>query len=556
MAEAATETATETAPEGNTVISTEVPVWKEALDKTRTFFRHNRSYQLLLMVGMATSIALLSVFWLWSQSTDYQPLYGNQELYDVSNVAGVLEKSDIAYKIHPTTGQVMVDAGRLTDARMKLAIAGVQARTPEGLESLDGQEMGTSQFVEGVRYRRGLEGEIAQTIISMKPVRNARVHLALPKRSSFVRQQEKPTASVFVDLFPGYKLSADQIEGIVNVVATSVSNMDRKDVSVVNQYGKLLSSDVLLGNSVLSEATKQLDFKRQVESHFQDRINMLLEPLVGPANFRAQVTANVDFEQVVQTIEEYEPNASILRSEQGREQVNSGGPARGVPGTLSNQPPDAAAPAENEVANNTQTEFVRNYEVDKMVRQVSNQQGRVQKLSVAVVLNETPDAALGITNWDQARVETIRQMIIDATGIEEARGDQISIHTAPFVPVVNVEPVPLAWWQQPQILYYVKYGSGTLLAMLVVLLLLRPMMKQVTLKLGEPVEALPAPVTEEVEKQKDGEQARKVAFDETFDLLPPELADFETQVTHMRKLSGKEPARVAQVIKLWMSNYD
>ena len=158
------------------------------------------------------------------------------------------------------------------------------------------------------------------------------------------------------------------MEGIVNVVATSVANMDRKDVSVIDQYGKLLSSDVLLGNSVLSEASKQLDFKRQVESHFQDRINTLLEPLVGPANFRAQVTANVDFEQVVQTTEEYEPNTGILRSEQGREQINTGGAAQGVPGTLSNQPPEATDPPQNTQSNSNQSEFVRNYEVDKVVR--------------------------------------------------------------------------------------------------------------------------------------------------------------------------------------------
>ena len=369
-----------TAPVEGEAPKENVPAWKQSLKTVQDYFQNNRAYQMFLMVGMAASIALLAVFWLWSQSTDYQPLYGNQELYDVANVADVLEQNKITYKIHPTTGQVMVDAGRLTDARMQLAIAGVQARSPEGLESLDGQEMGTSQFVEGVRYRRGLEGELARTIISLKPVRNARVHLALPKRSSFIRKQEKPSASVFVDLFPGYRLNPEQVEGIVNVVATSVANMDRKDVSVIDQNGKPLSSDVLLGNSVLSEATKQLDFKRQVEGQFQERISTLLEPLVGPANFRAQVTANVDFEQVVQTVEEYEPGAGVLRSEQGREKVNVAGAARGIPGTLSNEPPEETDPAEAEAqGNNTQSEFVRNYEVDKVIRQTSNQQGKSAK---------------------------------------------------------------------------------------------------------------------------------------------------------------------------------
>ncbi|WP_257275898.1 MULTISPECIES: flagellar basal-body MS-ring/collar protein FliF [unclassified Endozoicomonas] len=550
MAESETNATPEQAPEEKEV----KPVWREALDRVSEVLKNNRNYQVVLMVLFAVSVALMSVFWLWSQSPDYQPLYGNQELYDVASVVNVLEQNSIAYKIHPASGQVMVDVGRLSDARMQLAVSGVQARTPEGLETLDGQEIGTSQFVENVRYRRGLEGELAQTIISLKPVRNARIHLALPKQSSFIRKQGKPSASVFVDLFPGYRLSNEQIEGIVNLVAASVTNMNRSDVSVIDQSGKLLSSDVLLGNSVLSEASKQLDFKRQVEAHFQQRISALLEPLVGSVNFRAQVTANVDFEQVVQTVEQYEPGAPVLRSEQGKEVLNSGQGARGIPGALANQPPEEGEQAQAEQGNNTHSEFVRNYEVDKVIRQVANQQGRVQKLSVAVVLNEQPDEALGIGNWDQARIATIQQMIIDATGIDQARGDQISIHTAPFVPVTHVEPVGLAWWQQPQVLYYVKYGCGTLLGILVIMFLLRPMMKQITIKMDEPA-VLPQ-ISEETDSTQFDQQGRKVIFDDTFDLLPPELADFETQVTQMRELSSKAPARVAQVIKLWMNSYE
>ncbi|WOG29082.1 flagellar basal-body MS-ring/collar protein FliF [Endozoicomonas sp. 8E] len=549
MAESDTKAAPEPAPEEKEV----KPAWREALDRANRVVKKNRRYQVVLMVLFAVSVALMSVFWLWSQSPDYQPLYGNQELYDVASVVNVLDQNNIAYKIHPASGQVMVDVGRLSDARMQLAVSGVQARMPEGLETLDGQEIGTSQFVENVRYRRGLEGELAQTIISLKPVRNARIHLALPKQSSFIRKQGKPSASVFVDLFPGYRLSNEQIEGIVNLVAASVANMNRSDVSVIDQSGKLLSSDVLLGNSVLSEASKQLDFKRQVEAHFQQRISALLEPLVGAANFRAQVSANVDFEQVVQTVEQYDPGAPVLRSEQGREVATSGLGARGIPGALSNQPPNEEGQAEEEQSSNIQSEFVRNYEVDKVIRQVANHQGRVQKLSVAVVLNEQPDEALGIGDWDQARIATIQQMIIDATGIDQARGDQISIHTAPFVPVTHVEPVGLAWWQQPQVLYFVKYGCGTLLGILVIMFLLRPMMKQITLKMNEP-EVIPQ-ITQETETQFD-EKGRKVIFDDTFDLLPPELADFETQVTQMRELSTKAPARVAQVIKLWMNSYE
>lgn len=550
------EEAQTTAPEPEEQTKQEQSVLQVYRDKFLQLIRKNHGYQTIMMVMLAAGIALLVVLWLWSQSTDYQPLYGNQELYDVASIVEILDKEGVAYKLHPESGQVMVDAGRLSEARMKLSVAGVQARSPEGLDTLNQQEIGASQFIEGVRYLRGLEGELAQTIISLKSVRNARVHLAIPKRSSFIRRQEKPSASVFVSLLTGYRLSSEQIEGIINLVATSVANMNREDVSVVDQSGKLLSSEVLLKNSALGEVSRQFDFKQQVESRYQQRISHLLEPLVGSENFRAQVTANVDFEKVIQTVEQFDPGTAVLRSEQGKERVNSGAQARGVPGTLSNEPPDETDP-ENDVETSTQSEFVRNYEVDKVVRQVSNQQGRIEKLSIAVVFNEQLNQIPGAASWDQGRLDSIQQLIIDATGLDLARGDQISIHTAPFVPFERFAPEPLAWWQQPQMLYYVKYGCGTLLVLMILIFLIRPLMKQMTEKVQPPSESLPALVENSIQSGQESEDnERRILFDETFNLLPPELADFETQITHMRKLSTKQPERVAQVIKLWMNTHE
>lgn len=550
------EEAQTTAPEPAEQTKQEQSVLQVYRDKFQQLIRKNLGYQTIVMVMLAAGIALLVVLWLWSQSTNYQPLYGNQEMYDVASIVEVLDQEGVAYKLHPESGQVMVDAGRLSEARMKLSVAGVQARSPEGLDALNQQEIGGSQFIEGVRYLRGLEGELAQTIISLKPVRNARVHLAIPKRSSFIRRQEKPSASVFVSLLTGYRLSSEQIEGIINLVATSVANMNREDVSVVDQNGKLLSSEVMLQNSALGEVSRQFDFKQQVELRYQQRISHLLEPLVGSENFRAQVTANVDFEKVIQTVEQFDPGTAVLRSEQGKERVNSGAQARGVPGTLSNEPPDETNP-ENDVETSTQSEFVRNYEVDKVVRQVSNQQGRIEKLSIAVVFNDQLNQMPGAVSWDQGRLDGIQQLIIDATGLDLARGDQISIHTAPFVPVERLAPEALAWWQQPQMLYYVKYGCGTLLVLMTLIFLIRPLMKQVTEKIQPPSESLPALVENSIHNGQESEDnERRVLFDETFNLLPPELADFETQITHMRKLSTKQPERVAQVIKLWMNTHE
>ncbi|WP_067515253.1 flagellar basal-body MS-ring/collar protein FliF [Endozoicomonas ascidiicola] len=556
MAEATADGLQETGIEEEQATS-QLQLWRE---RVQEFLQKNKGYQTITLIMLSAGIALLVVLWLWSQAADYQPLYGNQELYEVSSIVEVLEREGLNYTLHPESGQVMVDAGQLSQARMKLSIAGIQARSPEGLDTLDQQELGASQFIEGVRYLRGLEGELAQTIISLKSVRNARVHLAIPKQSSFIRRKEKPSASVFVNLFPGYRLSVEQVEGIINLVATSVSNMSREDISVVDQSGRLLSTEALEKSGALGEVSRQFDFKQEVEARYQDRISHLLEPLVGPGNFRAQVTASVDFEKVIQTVEQFDPATAVVRSEQGKERINTGGPAIGVPGTLSNQPP-AETDEEAETENSSQSEFVRNYEVDKVTRQVSNHQGRVDKLSIAVVFNDQAEGAVSgaVAEWDQARLDSMRQMIIDATGLDQVRGDQISIHTAPFVPVEGAPDSTMAWWQQPQTLYYVKYGCGTLLAILVLFYLIRPLMQQVTVNLEPPKELLPALAEghgelahmDEVDPEK-----RRAMFDESFHLLPPELADFETQVTHMRKLSVKQPERVAQVIQLWMSNYE
>ncbi|MGB0360580.1 MAG: flagellar basal-body MS-ring/collar protein FliF, partial [Endozoicomonas sp.] len=540
-----------------------VSFFQESREQVREFLQKNKGYQTLSMIMLSAAIALLVVLWLWSQAADYHPLYGNQELYEVASIVEVLEREGVNYKLHPESGQVMVDAGQISQARMKLSIAGIQARSPEGLDALDHQELGASQFMEGVRYLRGLEGELAQTIISLKSVRNARVHLAIPKQSSFIRRKEKPSASIFVNLFPGYRLSVEQVEGIINLVATSVANMSRADISVVDQSGRLLSTEALEKSGALGEVSRQFDFKQEVEARYQARISHLLEPLVGPGNFRAQVTASVDFEKVVQTVEQYDPATAVLRSEQGKEQKSIGGAAIGVPGTLSNQPP--ADTDENEEAeSNSKSEFVRNYEVDKVTRQVSNHQGRIEKLSIAVVFNNKAEDAISgsVADWDQARLESMRQMIIDATGLDQARGDQISIHSAPFVPVEGAPDSTLDWWQQPQTLYYVKYGCGTLLAILVLFFLVRPMMQQVTVNLGPPKEQMLPALAEDgsaaLSHHMEGEdpEKRRAMFDESFQLLPPELADFETQVTHMRKLSMKQPERVAQVVQLWMSTHE
>lgn len=532
----------------------ELPQWRQALDQLSGLLKGNARSQGILLLALSGAIALTIVMILWSQTSNWQPLYGNQEMYDASSITQVLEGRQINYRIHPDSGQVMVDASELSKARMELSAAGIKAGLPEGLEVLEKEQgLGTSQFIENARYRHGLEGELAKTIISLQPVRNARVHLALPKRTAFVRQQAKASASVFVDLFAGSQLESKQVEAIINLVAGSVPGLKRSDVSIVDQQGNLLSRDVSLTDGALALANTQIKYIKSIEQHYIERVNSLLDPIVGSSNFRVQVSADIDFDRVEQTAEAFDPDQKTVRSEKGRERLPNLPEAGGVPGSLSNQPPDTEADPEAELeANSSQSEYTRNYELNRTVRHTSYQQGRIKRLTVAVVLNNNPEAVALAGEWSQEKLTNIEELIMDSVGFSAARDDQVSLHTAPFISVPEAEFTAPAWWQQPEIMTYARYGVGTLLGLAAIIFLLRPLIQQIV-----PKPQLQSPEATMLEQQKEKSNKavdHPVVMEENMALLPPELADFDTQLGHLRKLANKEPERVAQVIKLWMKN--
>ncbi|MTI13481.1 flagellar basal-body MS-ring/collar protein FliF [Sansalvadorimonas verongulae] len=516
---------------------------KQLLMALVTMLHNSPRSQLMLIVVLAGSLAMGIVSFLWSQSTAYQPLYGSQELYDVSSVTGVLKQENIKFRIHPQSGQVMVDSSRISEARIKLASAGITQEQPEGLDSLgEDPSLGTSQFMENVRYRQGQAGELARTIISLKPVRNARVHLAIPKKSSFVRKTEKPTASVFVELLPGHRLDRSQVEAIVNLIASSVTGLPRENISVIDQKGNLLSRDLTVDDGGFGMANKQLEYSRKVEANYTNRISNLLEPIVGIDNYRVQVTADVDFNRIEQTSEQFDPsNRRVIRSEYGRETGNNSEATAGVPGALSNIPPQTGADSEASETVQGQKEYTRNYELDRVIKKVTQQQGRVKRLSIAVILNQSsfeegtaPDTA------------QLKQLVQDAVGFDSERQDQISIHSAGFVKPEVTEIPEIPWWQQPQIITYLRYGIGGFLSFCVIVFLLRPLVNRV----ANPPPLIQAPQSLAAPQASQDD----MYLDESMALLPPEVADFDTQMSSARKLAQKEPARVAQVAKMWMKN--
>src|SRR3990167_2868307 len=296
--------------------------------------------QVGLLVGLAASVAIGFAVVLWSQQPDYRPLYGSLAGMDANQVTETLAAADISYTLEPNSGALLVKAEDLARARLKLATAGVNPGDGNlGFEILDQEQgLGTSQFMEATRYRRGLEGELARTISSLNNVKAARVHLAIPKSSVFVRDERKPSASVLVELYSGRGLEPSQVMAIVNLVASSVPEMDKAQVTVVDQKGNLLSD--IQEMSELTMAGKQFDYSRRMESLFTQRVHNILQPVLGSGRYKAEVSADVDFSAVESTSEMFNPDQPALRSEQSvNEQRTSSLGAQGVPGALSNQPP-------------------------------------------------------------------------------------------------------------------------------------------------------------------------------------------------------------------------
>src|SRR3990167_2217414 len=296
--------------------------------------------QIGLLVGLAASVAIGFAVVLWSQQPDYRPLYGSLDGLDAAQVMETLTAADIKYTVEPNSGALLVRSEDLARARMRLAAAGVAPTDNSvGFEILDREQgLGTSQFMEATRYRRGLEGELARTVSSLNNVKGARVHLAIPKSSVFVRDERKPSASVLVELYPGRGLEPSQVMAIVNLVASSVPEMDKAQVTVVDQKGTLLSD--IQEMSELTMAGKQFDYSRRMESLFTQRVHNILQPVLGSGRYKAEVSADVDFSAVESTSEMFNPDQPALRSEQSvNEQRTSSLPPQGVPGARAPPPP-------------------------------------------------------------------------------------------------------------------------------------------------------------------------------------------------------------------------
>lgn len=525
--------------------------------------RTNGLKPVMVLVGLAAAIAVGVGVVLWSQEPEYSMLLtkiGNDE---VAQVAQSLESSGIPYKTDTVSGSVSVPANRLNEARLKLAGAGLPAAG--GFASLTKDSgFGTSQVMETARYQYALEIELAKTVANLQPIEAARVHLAIPEQSAFIRDRRTASASVFVQLRNGRRLESEQVNSIINLVASSIPGMDAKHVTVIDQQGRLLSSPE--GDDEFSMRDKQYEFAHHLEDMYRQRIEQLLTPLVGVGNVRAQVVADVELKVTEETREQYNPQSQVVRSEQTSEEISrNGGGAQGVPGALTNQPPaggTAAAPnaATNNVATqnatadeasgNTAKQSTRNYEIDRTLAYTKQLPGRLNRLSVAVLVDNLhstdADGKVSETPLTEAQLSNMTKLVRDAVGFDEKRGDSVNVVNSSFRPIVAEQPGELqsvAIWERPWVRDIVKLVAGLVVLLVLILVVIKPLIR--TLLTPAPAPQLPPGV---------GNATLQPALQQQQGNGQGQPKGYEQQLADARTVVNQDPARVAQVVKTWVAD--
>jgi flagellar M-ring protein FliF len=532
---------------------------------------------IFLMVGAAAVVAVMAGVYLWSQAPDYRVLFSNYSDRDGGAIVASLQQLNIPYKFADGGSAILVPANQVYDARLKLAAQGLPKGGNVGFELMENQKLGVSQFLEQVNFQRALEGELARSIQAVSAVQAARVHLALPKASVFVRDQQKPTASVLLNLHPGRTLDQQQVSAIVHLVASSVPELSPKNVTVVDQAGNLLS-DASKPSGTNTLDPSQLKYVQELQQSIVKRIESIITPIVGLNNVRAEATADVDFSHSEQAAEVYKPNpnadAATVRSQQTSETHGPGGTAAsGIPGAASNQPPGTAtapltAPAGTQTQTGGQTaqanaaaaaaaaantsshkETTVNYEVDKTIRYVQQPMGGIKRLSVAVVVNykkETgKDGKVTSRPLTDAEKSQITELVKEAMGYSQDRGDSLNVVNSPFAGEEKeiIPEVPLTKkvtnYATDNAMQIARWIGGAALLAYLFFAVLRPMLK----KLAKAMQPPPPQVNVMVEDEEE--------------YVPPEPMgkkprSYADNLEAAKQLAREDPKVVANVIKNWV----
>lgn len=522
--------------------------------------------QLGVLIGLAASVALGVAVVMWSQTPSYRVLYGNLADRDQTQVAEGLQQANIPYKIDIATGSVMVPEKHVHDARLKLASQGLPRGANGGFEIMESKSnFGTSQFVETARYQHALEGELARSVMAINHVQTARVHLALPKQSVFIRNRQRPSASVVVNLFQGRNLDDGQVAAVVHLVASSIPNLDAERVTVVDQRGRLLTGRENLSGLALSAS--HFEHARRLEDAYTKRIETLLTPIIGPGGVRAQVAVDLDFTVTEKTQESFNPDAAVVRSEQIAEERSSVGTgAAGIPGALSNQPPGGASVPETTAASasagtasgqteavkpaalaaaptNSSRRSVRNFEIDRTISHTRGAPGRIKRISVAVVLDDKQvldeDDEVVRESLTPEELTTLTALVKDTVGFNAERGDSIQVTNTPFATPPEPEPLPEpALLDNPLVWDIGKQVLAGIVVLLLIFVVLRPMLHGLATR--------PIPVELTAASALPGNAGAPA--------LPAGTSNYETSLNDAKSIAQQDPKRAAQVVKNWVTS--
>ncbi|HRC60434.1 flagellar basal-body MS-ring and collar protein [Candidatus Propionivibrio aalborgensis] len=542
--------------------------------------RLSNQQKILLLVSLAAIVALVVATSTWLKHADYRILFSNISERDGGAIIAALDQMNVPYKFSDSGGAVLIPGGKVHEVRLRLASQGLPKSGGVGFELMENQKFGISQFAEQVNYQRGLEGELSRTIQSIGAVQSARVHLAIPKPSVFVREELKPSASVLLNLYPGRMLEPSQIAGIQNLVAASVPNLAFSAVTLIDQSGAMLSQLKSKLMEVGLDPT-QIRYVREIEANAIKRVDDILSPIVGQGNARVQIAADVDFSQSEQTAETHRPNTTppdvSIRSQQTSESASATPSAQGIPGALSNQPPVPATapltqpavpgagptppagkplPGQLDAAGvqapiasvaqpiSTRKDSTINYEVDKTIRHTKQSVGTIKRLSAAVVINHRKDAKGVSKPLADPEMKQINELVKEAMGFNKERGDTVSVANAPFTAIDRDDSgIPL--WKDPDIISLVKdvFKYGAIAAIVAFLLF------KVVIPLGKNMlETPPRRASKPL-----GEQINIVAGDDD-DQTPSAAETLERKLAQARDLAQQDPKVVANIIKDWTSS--
>ena len=541
-------------------------------DAKPKFWQTTNGKRIVIGGVIAGVVAIVAALWLWMSAPEYKVLFSNYTDKDGGAITASLDQMGVKYKFSDSGSAILVPADRIHDLRLKLAQQGLPRAGNVGFELLENQKLGTSQFVEQVNYQRSLEGELANSIQSLSAVSSARVHLALPKPSVFVRDQQKPTASVLLNLQPGRALDQAQVSAIVHLVASSIPELTPANVTVVDQNGTLLSDSANKNGKQLDP--NQLKYVEALQQNIVKQVQSIIAPLVGQNNVRAEATAEVDFAQTDTAAEMYKPNSppepQAIRSQQTSEQTGPGSTnPSGIPGALSNQPPGVATapleggaqPAQAQASTGpSRKDSTTNYEVDKTIRYEQKPMGGIKRLTVGVVVNyrRTVDPKTGkvvVKPLSAAEVAQINELVKQAMGYSQARGDTLNVTNAPFDGVDKPEEQAPDWWKDPANLPLAKDIARYVFIALVLAFLwfrfVRPLLKPAIKKFDEAVAIPPEPEPEEPEAdpEPDPDEEARIQREEE---EQQKVQVYKSNLEMAKDMAKNDPRIVANVIKEWL----